>query len=191
MRVFGGQRRVFVIHSSYARRGPQRRERIMAAQKNVIISIRGQQYMPELDDVGSIELVTAGQLFREGDQYVITYSESELTGLEGTATTLLVQPGLVTLLRTGEMSTHMVFEQGRKNLSLYNTAEGALTVGVSARRVHACITENGGDIEMEYSLEIDNAIAGESRISIQVRESPEAFSSPQQQSSFAFEEYLN
>jgi len=159
--------------------------------KNVMISIRGQQYMPELDDMGDIELVTAGRLVLENGNYIISYPESELTGLEGATTMLLVQPGQVTMMRTGEFSTHMVFEQGCKHLSLYETAEGALTVGVSAHRVRAAMTETGGDIEMEYALEIDNVIAGENRINIQVRESPEASAPPADTGTFVYEQYLN
>ena len=66
--------------------------------KEVVISIKGiQKYEGALPDV--VELVTEGRLAREGDSYTLSYQESELTGLEGTLTTIQVDGGQVTLLR--------------------------------------------------------------------------------------------
>ena len=56
-------------------------------EKDVVISIKGIQKYEDTDpDV--IELVTAGRLTRVGESYTLSYQESELTGLEGTLTTI-------------------------------------------------------------------------------------------------------
>ena len=128
-------------------------------EKDVIISIKGTQKYENADqDV--IKLVTEGRLEREGGSYTLSYQESELTGLEGTLTTFQIEPERVTLLRVGEYNSQMVFEEGRRHMAMYNTPYGAMTVGVNTRHLLAELDDQGGDIEIDYAIEIDHAIAG-------------------------------
>lgn len=136
-------------------------------KKDVIISIVGTQQQGDQKD--SIELVTMGSLYREKGNYFISYKESELTGLSGTTTTFKVEPERITLMRFGQMTTHMVFEQARRHISYYDTGEGALTVGVSAKKVRADLNDEGGDIEIDYSVEIDQLLAGENTVKLSIR----------------------
>ena len=137
--------------------------------KEVVISIKGmQKYEGALPDV--VELVTAGRLSRDGKSYTLSYQESELTGLEGTLTTILVDGEQVTLLRVGEFNSQMVFQEGRRHLSMYNTPYGAMAIGVHTRRLTAELNDQGGDIEVDYSIEVDHALAGRSIFRIKVKE---------------------
>ena len=139
-------------------------------EKDVIISIRGMQ---DMDGVGddAIELVTEGRLSSPGgDEYLLSYAESELTGLGGTTTTLSIQNGRVTLVRSGEVNSQMFVEEGKRHLSLYETPYGALSVGVNTRRMDLHLGESGGELEIDYAIEIDHAVAGENLFRIQVRE---------------------
>jgi uncharacterized beta-barrel protein YwiB (DUF1934 family) len=138
--------------------------------KHVIISIRGGQNFPEFEEDGGIELVTRGHMTRENGDYLITYQESPLTGLDGTTTTLRVAGGRVILSRTGPVCSFLVFEQGRRYFSHYDTEEGPLTIGVSARRVKTRLDDAGGQIEVDYEIEIGEALAGENRIRVVVSE---------------------
>ena len=139
-------------------------------EKPVIISIKGLQSYEDAEKE-PIELVTEGRLAKEGEgNYTLTYQESQLTGLEGTLTTFQIEQGRITLMRMGEVNSQMVFEEGRKHLSLYETPYGALTVGVSTRKARACMGENGGEIEIDYAIEIEHAVAGENFFQINVRE---------------------
>lgn len=140
--------------------------------KDVILSIRGQQTFENGTPPEVIELVTEGLLScNGGDEYTLTYQESELTGLDGTMTTFLIEKGRVTLLREGQVNSQMVFEQGRRHLSMYNTPYGALSIGVNTRKMKVDLGESGGEIEINYAIEIDHAVAGENlfQISVQAR----------------------
>ena len=98
-------------------------------EKDVIISIKGvQRYENAGPD--TMELVTEGRLEREGNSYTLSYQESELTGLEGTLTTFQIEPERITLMRVGEFNSQMVFQEGRRHMSMYNTPYGAMTIGV-------------------------------------------------------------
>lgn len=138
-------------------------------EKNVIISIKGVQRLEDADP-DTMELVTEGRLEQDGNSYTLSYQESELTGLEGTMTTIQVEGEQVTLMRMGEFNSQMVFQEGRRHLSMYNTPYGAMSVGVNTRHLLADLSDKGGDIEIDYAIEIDHAIAGRSVFQIKVRE---------------------
>ena len=138
-------------------------------EKEVVISIKGmQKYEGTLPDV--IELVTEGRLTRDGKSYTLSYQESELTGLGGTLTTIQVDGDQVTLMRVGEFNSQLVFQEGRRHLSMYNTPYGAMTIGVNTRHLLAQLTDQGGDIEVDYAVEVDHAMAGRNVFRINVKE---------------------
>ena len=138
-------------------------------EKDVVISIKGiQKY--ENTDPDVIELVTAGRLTRVGESYTLSYQESELTGLEGTLTTIQVDGEQVTLMRVGEFTSQMVFQEGRRHLSMYNTPYGAMAIGVNTRHLLAEMDDRGGEIEIDYAIEIDHSVAGRNTFQINVKE---------------------
>ncbi len=138
--------------------------------KDVMISILGMQEYEE-EELDTIELTTAGKLTRTKDGYRLAYLESELTGMEGTVTSFDIMPGCVTLTRTGMLNSEMVFERGVRHLALYNTPYGSLEVGVAARKIDSTISERGGELSVNYSIDIDHQMAGENQFSLKVRES--------------------
>ena len=138
---------------------------------NVIISIKGSQiYEGREPDV--TELVTSGTLREDDGGYTISYTETELTGLEGTTTRLRVEGPRVTLLREGSVNSQMIFEVGRKHLSMYETPYGSLAVGVDTQRLHNTLGPAGGRLEISYAIEIDNLVAGKSLFEMDVKKNP-------------------
>lgn len=141
-------------------------------EKAVVISIKGIQEF-ENAPRDTMELVTQGWLKQDEGGYTLSYQESEVTGLEGTLTTFQIEPERVTLMRMGEFNSQMVFEEGRRHLSMYDTPYGAMAVGVNTRHLLAELDENGGAIEIDYAIEIDHAIAGRNIFQIQVKQAQE------------------
>lgn len=139
-------------------------------EKTVIISIKGtQEYENAPPD--TMELVTQGWLQQDGaGGFTLSYQESEVTGLEGTLTTFQVEAERVTLMRFGEYNSQMVFQEGRRHLSMYDTPYGSMAIGVNTHRLRAELDERGGDIEIDYNLEIDHTVAGRNTFQIKVRE---------------------
>ena len=137
-------------------------------KKDVIISLVGTQ---EADgDKDKIELITEGNFYKKGDDYYVTYKESELTGMEGTTTTIKVQGKKVTLLRFGTNNTQLIFEKGHHHICCYDTAYGAITVGVWANDVKVDINDNGGEIYAAYKIDVDNNAIGKNDFHMQIRE---------------------
>ncbi len=137
-------------------------------EQEVIISIKGiQNYVHAQPD--QVELVTKGWLIRDEEGYLLSYQESEVTGLEGTLTTFQVEPERVTLVRTGEFNSQMVFQEGRRHLSMYETPFGSMSIGVNTRHLLVELDESGGEIEIDYAIEIDHTLAGRNVFQISVR----------------------
>ena len=128
-------------------------------RKEVILSICGKQGYKG-PDPEVIELVTEGYLDVLDDGFEISYQETELTGLEGATTHFSLQPGVITLTRTGRLESQMIFREGVSHDSLYQMEFGALMLTVCASRVDYAIDENGGTVDLTYNIEIEHDAAG-------------------------------
>ena len=128
-------------------------------KQEVTLAIEGRQtYQDQEPEI--IQLVTDGTMeFRSGG-WDISYEETELTGLAGVTTTFRVEPGKVTLRRTGKLRSEMVFREGIRHESLYQLDFGALMMAVTAKQVFFDIVPDGGVIDLSYSIEIENSAAG-------------------------------
>ena len=126
---------------------------------DVVLSIRGTQRYEGIDpDV--IELLTDGTMeFRDGG-WDISYEETELTGMAGVTTTFRIEPGKVTLTRTGRLRSQMVFQQGVRHESLYQMELGTLLMEVCAQSIFFDITPEGGMIDLVYTIDIEHTQAG-------------------------------
>lgn len=128
-------------------------------KQTVVLSIRGRQsYADQEPEV--IELVTEGTMEFVSGGWDISYEESALTGLEGVTTTFRVEPGKVTLTRTGALNSQMIFQEGVPHDSLYQMAFGALMLTVKATSVFYDIVPDGGVIDLSYNINIENTEAG-------------------------------
>ena len=128
-------------------------------EQEVVLSIQGRQsYMGQEPEL--IELVTEGVLTKTSDGWEIRYEESDLTGLEGVTTMFQIKPEQVVLTRTGKLNSQMIFQEGVSHDSLYQVDFGALMITVCAIQVKADLSENGGTIDLVYSIEIEQNAAG-------------------------------
>ncbi len=125
----------------------------------VKLSIQGKQYY-DGQEPDVIELVTEGTLEHEKNVWVITYEESDLTGLAGVTTAFRIGPRGVALKRTGRLQSQMIFREGVRHESLYQMEFGALMIAVQAQKIQADLTEAGGTVDITYTIEIENAASG-------------------------------
>ena len=125
----------------------------------VKLSIQGRQYY-DGQEPDVIELVTDGTLEHEKNVWVITYEESDLTGLAGVTTAFRIGPRGVALKRTGRLQSQMIFREGIRHESLYQMEFGALMIAVQAQKIHTDLTEAGGTVDITYTIEIENAASG-------------------------------
>lgn len=138
-------------------------------KKDVLINIVGKQ-TNECGETDTQEFVTAGKFYRKDDAYYIIYNESEVTGMEGTTTSLKIQHGLVTLNRMGKNEQKMIFQPGVQHKSQYGTPYGLMQIAVISSVVEVDLTDTGGSINLEYELEVENRKISYNILSLAVRE---------------------
>ena len=125
----------------------------------VVLSVRGvQRYEDQEPEI--IELTTEGTMERQKEVWVLSYEESDLTGLAGVTTAFRVGPRGVVLKRTGKLQNQMIFMEGRRHESLYQIDIGALMIAVRATSVKSDLTEQGGTVDIVYNIEIEDTAMG-------------------------------
>ncbi len=116
----------------------------------------------------AMEINTDGILSTEDGRVDFSYDESELTGMEGSTTSLSYDeatPSLVSMIRTGTVSTSLVFEQGKRHHCVYKTPYMPFEVCV-----HTLKVDNKLDTEkylyIDYIIEIRGAKAERTKLTM-------------------------
>lgn len=135
---------------------------------NAVIKITGVQGASQ-PDAETIELVTDGVYCRTENGYQIYYVESEITGLEGTTTTVDITQDSVTVERRGMLNTKMVFRPGEKSRFLYDTRYGAATMGIETRKLNASFDDLGGELSIDYVVNMEHTVASRNILNMSVR----------------------
>ena len=134
----------------------------------VMMTIRGEQYFEGMDPDGT-ELMTEGTMELTEDGMILSYEETELTGMAGTTTTFEVHDKKVVLTRSGGVNSQMIFEEGRQHTSLYETPFGELPVDIQTSKLLHNLTERGGLMEIKYSIAVAHTVTGRNCFKIRVR----------------------
>lgn len=118
----------------------------------------------------STTLTAIGMFSREEDgSFRISYEDSEITGLQGCLTTFCLSPtGMLILLRRGPVKTCMVFENAHRHLCDYGVADGIASVVLHTHSLISDLTENGGEIFVDYSVEMRGCLTERNRLTLKV-----------------------
>ena len=138
--------------------------------KDVIIEIKTEQTLDDSTD--KIEFTTDARYgFRDGS-YFISYDESKLMEVEGEIkTTLYVKPNAsVVLQRKGAYNSRMVIEKGVRNNCLYATPNGEFSLGIFGEKVLANLSDDGGNITMNYTIDSGLQLLRRNKVNISIRE---------------------
>lgn len=101
---------------------------------------------------------------------VIAYEESETTGMEGSSMQLrIARDGMVSIVRTGTYQTHIVVQKGKKHFCHYETPFGEFAVGVSAKWVRNALSDEGGKLELRYTVDANSTLLSDNEIRIDVK----------------------
>ena len=124
---------------------------------------------------GPIEMFSEGELYITDDRVIIAYDESELTGMEGSSTQVRFEknaPELITMMRSGNVSTILVFEEGKRHICTYQTPYMPFEICVYTKKVKNNLLECGV-IDLDYIVEIRGAQAERTQFKIEIFEQPE------------------
>ena len=140
--------------------------------QDVIINMHSVQGYDN-DNADSIDFTTDGHYTMDDNIPCLTYMESEITGMKGTRTSVFVLPDSVVVDRDGSVTSRMVFKEGEKSSFLYNTPYGRATLGIRTNRISHSFNEKGGNVEIDYVVDLDHIAVARNRFTIDVKRSGE------------------
>lgn len=119
--------------------------------KKALISITSVQ---DIEDE-AIEVVTPGRFYLEDDKFVVIYKETELSGMDGTTTKIIVHNDKVILNREGSTTANMEFEKTLEHVSMYKTPYGLLDMKIKTNDLNVAVDENGGEVKIKYTITVE------------------------------------
>ena len=137
--------------------------------KDVLIHVRGLQMMETDDAQEPIEIVVPGQYyFRNGSHY-LRYEEMLDDTAETTVNYIKMSPNGVEVRKQGQVNVHMVFEEGKKNKTFYNTPYGTLQMGISATGLELKESEDGIQMKVDYALDMNGEHVADCYLTVQAQ----------------------
>lgn len=137
--------------------------------KDVLIHVRGLQMMETDDAQEPIEIVVPGQYyFRNGSHY-LRYEEMLDDTAETTVNYIKMSPNGVEVRKQGQVNVYMVFEEGKKNKTFYNTPYGTLQMGISATGLELKESEDGIQMKVDYALDMNEEHVADCYLTVQAQ----------------------
>ena len=135
-------------------------------EKSAVISIRS---FSDLDKDEVIEVVTPGKFHLGESEFKAVYEESEISGMDGTTTTLVIKDDVLVLEREGSTSTRMEFKKGEDVISLYNTPYGMMNINIYTKELDIDMDEDGGVIYTKYVLGLEGQPGITTELKVKIR----------------------
>ena len=108
------------------------------------------------DKRSQIEIVSVGTFEERDGKYILEYDETEISGMEGTKTTIIIQKDSFSLIRKGTTETNMEFKINKENIALYKTPYGIIDMKTFTKKLKIDINEKGGIIDTLYTIIMEN-----------------------------------
>lgn len=132
-----------------------------------LISIIGEQILEGESD--KIEVLTGGNYIRKNGHSFIGYKEYDENNPGDYYDNLIkVEDNMVTITRKGAMRSQLMLEKGRRHQCIYQTVAGDLTIGVYTKSMKSTLDENGGTLEVSYTLDFNTDLVSENSFKIKV-----------------------
>lgn len=140
--------------------------------KNVFISIKGLPVYSS-DDNDAFELMTDGEYSHTDKMSTLSYVESSLTGIDGMLTTFDIEPDRIVLRRGDGYTGDMIFDEEQKHHFLYDTPFGSIMMGIDTHSITKNMSEEGGNLEIRYDIEVDNIAVSQNLFKINIKSTPQ------------------
>lgn len=136
--------------------------------KDVLLSIVG-LYTEDNDTEDSIETLAPAEFYEKEGAYYIFYEEIIDGSVGITKSRIKYQEKCFELTRKGELSVHLLFEEGKKTLNTYQMPYGTLVVGLDTILIEKIETDDEIKIHIEYTMEINYQQVSDNDIDIVIR----------------------
>lgn len=117
--------------------------------KEALIKLHG---MADGNKDNIIDFTSIGKVDINKDSIYIEYDESEMSGMEGSVSTIVISGDTVTLNRMGAFMSTMAFVQGQEMPADINTPYGLMQLNVFTDKMIIDVTENHIDLKLNYAF---------------------------------------
>ncbi len=122
------------------------------------------------DEKDETELITKGCMSYDSGAWHLTYEDSEATGFKGAVTKIMaVGEKYASVTRTGSTNSDLMIEPGKKHHCHYMTPYGSMEVGIFAEHIKNSLNQDGGTLEMRYTLDINSSYISNNEIILDVK----------------------
>ncbi len=131
--------------------------------------IRISAYIESGEGTDTVEFTTEGRVSRDKDGCLLEYTESEVSGMRGSLTTLRITGDKVVMHREGFTSSVMEFVKGERYQSEYTTPYGVFTLEILTRHLTCDMDAEGrGTVDIHYDMSIRGLSQSVNRLTIEV-----------------------
>jgi uncharacterized beta-barrel protein YwiB (DUF1934 family) len=120
-----------------------------------------------------VEFITEGKFVEDDDSVLLSYDESELSGMEGCTTSVRITGDKIKMERYGSLigvDTAIEFEQGRRFKGYYDTPFGSIEMEVLTNFVVNNIERKNvsGYLDIDYNISLKGLAESRSRLKIEI-----------------------
>lgn len=136
--------------------------------KDVLLSIKG-LYTEDNEDEDAIETLAPAEFYVKEGVYYLFFEEiiDDTTGI--TKSRIKYSDKCFELTRKGELSVHLLFEEGKKTLNTYQMPYGTLVVGLDTKHIEKDESEDEIKIGIEYAMEINYQQVSDNTIEVVIK----------------------
>jgi uncharacterized beta-barrel protein YwiB (DUF1934 family) len=140
--------------------------------KDIMLKIIGSQ-ITRSDGDERMEFITEGKYAEDEDAVLLSYDESELSGMEGCTTSLRITGDKIKMERYGSLigvDTAIEFERGRRFKGYYETPFGSVEMEVLTNSVVNNIERKNasGYLDIDYNISLKGLTESRSRLKIEI-----------------------
>lgn len=138
-------------------------------QKNVLVKVKGTQFQEDTSEV--TELITTGSCYEKNGKTYILYEEVSDESMKTTKNTIKLYDNKAELIRRGESSVNIIFENGRKWDSYYVTPVGSLKMTFHTKSISIEMDAEGSiSVIIKYEILADYSTIADYLMEITVTE---------------------
>lgn len=137
--------------------------------KEVLIHVRGLHMMEEDGEQEPVEIVVPGRVLFPQWQPLPALREILEDFSEPTINYIKISPKGIEVRKKGIVNVHMVFEQGKKNMTYYTTPYGTIEMGIAATNMNLKEDESGLNMKVDYALDMNQEHVADCCLAIQAQ----------------------
>ena len=116
----------------------------------------------------SVEITTQGSFFWNKGRWLLRFEEFFDEDIRSETTVSAKSEACVTIVHTGDITTELTVELGKRHNSHYLTPYGELMIGIDAVEIDNRVTEYGGALRLVYSIDYYSSVAAVKEINIEI-----------------------